>query len=133
MALASFLAVASPRAAEVVQQAHVTASNAENFDRFGEVIAISGDTMVVGAAYEASGASGVNGNQQDNSNSQSGAAYVFVRDGATWRQQAYLKASTPGWDKVFGWSVAHLGGHHCRRRAERTKQFDGREWRRNGS
>jgi hypothetical protein len=102
------LAVVSPHAAEVMQQVRIAASNAEIMDRFGEVIAISGDTMVVGAAYEASGASGVNGNQQDNSNSQAGAAYVYVRDGATWRQQAYLKASTPG-EKVFGWSVAISG------------------------
>src|SRR5688572_17857781 len=86
------LAVVSPHAAEVMQQVRIAASNAEIMDRFGEVIAISGDTMVVGAAYEASGASGVNGNQQDNSNSQAGAAYVYVRDGAAWRQQAYLKA-----------------------------------------
>jgi trimeric autotransporter adhesin len=99
------LAVASPRAAEVMQQARIAASNAEIMDRFGEVIAISGDTMVVGAAYEASGASGVNGDQQDNSAALAGAAYVYVRDGASWRQQAYLKASTPGY-KVFGWSVA---------------------------
>src|SRR5688572_29931684 len=106
--LLSFLA-ASPRAAEVMPQAHITASNAEILDRFGEAIAISGDTMVVGASREASSASGVNGNQQDNSNGQAGAAYVFVRDGANWRQQAYLKASTPGWDKVFGWSVAISG------------------------
>jgi len=106
--LLSFLAV-TPRAAEVMPQAHITASNADISDRFGEATAISGDTMVVGAAYEASGASGVNGNQQDNSNGQAGAAYVYVRDGATWRLQAYLKASTPGWDKLFGWSVAISG------------------------
>ena len=106
--LLSFLAAASAGAAEVVQQARIVASNAEIQDRFGEVIAISGDTMVVGAAYEASGASGVNGDQHDNSTGLAGAAYVYVRDGATWRQQAYLKASTPGY-KVFGWSVAISG------------------------
>jgi len=35
----------------------------------------------------------VNGNQVDNSANWAGAAYVFVRNGTTWTQQAYLKAS----------------------------------------
>jgi hypothetical protein len=36
----------------------------------------------------------------------SGAAYVFVRSGATWTQQAYLKASNTGAGDSFGWSTA---------------------------
>ena len=39
--------------------------------------AISGDTVVVGASLEDSAATGVNGNQADNSATNSGAAYVF--------------------------------------------------------
>jgi hypothetical protein len=50
----------------------------------------------VGALAEDSSATGVNGNQTDNSTAWSGAAYVFVRDGTTWTQQAYLKASNTG-------------------------------------
>jgi hypothetical protein len=40
-------------------------------------VAVSGDTLVVGAYREDSSATGVNGNQADNSASDAGAAYVF--------------------------------------------------------
>ena len=56
-------------------------------------MAVSGDTVVVGAFGEDSDATGVNGDQNDDSAFGAGAAYVFVRNGATWSQQAYLKAS----------------------------------------
>src|SRR5205809_40256 len=75
------------------QQAYLKASNTDAFDYFGFSVAISGDTIVVGAPYEASNATGVNGNESDNSAPQAGAAYVFVRNGTNWAQQAYLKAS----------------------------------------
>ena len=54
---------------------------------------MSGDTLVVGSLQEASNATGVNGDQTDNSAPDAGAAYVFVRSGTTWSQQAYIKAS----------------------------------------
>jgi len=41
-------------------------------------VAVAGDTVVVGARDEASNATGVNGNQSDNSASLAGAAYVFI-------------------------------------------------------
>jgi len=47
----------------------------------------------------------VNGNQNDNSAGTAGAAYVFVRSGATWSQQAYLKASNTGPGDNFGIGV----------------------------
>jgi hypothetical protein len=75
------------------QQAYLKASNTEAGDNFGTTVAISGDAIVVGAPYEDSNATGVNGNQSNNSASYSGAAYVFVRSGTNWAQQAYLKAS----------------------------------------
>ena len=75
------------------QQAYLKASNTEVDDWFGPSVAISGDTVVVGAYEEDSNATGVNGNQSDNSATNSGAAYVFTRSGTTWSQQAYLKAS----------------------------------------
>ena len=59
----------------------------------GISVAVSGDTVVVGAFSESSNATGINGNQDDNSAARAGAAYVFVRNGTTWSQQAYLKAS----------------------------------------
>src|SRR6185436_3227517 len=44
-----------------------------------------------------------------NSFSWAGAAYVFVRNGTNWSQQAYLKASNTGANDVFGFSVAVSG------------------------
>src|SRR5260370_41748784 len=75
-------------AAPIAQQAYIKASNTGANDWFGVAVAISGDTMVVGAFSESSSATGVNGNQSDNSAKNSGAAYVFVRDGTNWTQQA---------------------------------------------
>ncbi len=92
------------------QQAYIKASNPGTDDNFGESIDISGDTVVVGARNEDSNATGVNGNQADNSSNDSGAAYVFVRDGVgNWSQQAYLKASNTGANDLFGGSVAASG------------------------
>ncbi len=95
--------------AATVQQAYVKASNTGAGDRFGFPVAISGDTMVVGAYAEDSNATGVNGNQSDNSAPNSGAVYVFVRSGTNWSQQAYLKASNTGVGDNFGISVAISG------------------------
>ena len=91
------------------QQAYLKASNTEANDYFGVSVAVSGDTVVVGAYDEASNATGVNGNQADNSAHQAGAAYVFVRNGTTWSQQAYLKASNTDAVDEFGTSVAVSG------------------------
>ena len=88
------------------QQAYVKASNTEGNDRFGSSVAVSGNTVVVGAFFEDSNATGVDGNQADNSAGGSGAAYVFTRSGTTWSQQAYLKASNTETSDSFGWAVA---------------------------
>ena len=93
----------------VVQEAYVKASNTDAFDLFGFSIAASGDTVVVGAPFEGSNATGVNGDQGNDLAPRSGAAYVFVRSGPTWTQQAYLKASNTEDDDAFGWSVAISG------------------------
>lgn len=94
---------------QITQQAYIKASNTNTEDRFGESVAISGETMVVGAKKEDSNATGINGNQADNSASNAGAVYVFVRSGTTWTQQAYLKASNTGSSDNFGYSVAIEG------------------------
>jgi hypothetical protein len=91
------------------QQAYLKASNTGSGDEFGEVVAISSETVVVGASHEDSNATGVNGNQSSNSATDSGAAYVFVRNGTNWFQQAFLKASNTGVDDQFGVSVAVCG------------------------
>ncbi|HBJ86379.1 MAG TPA: hypothetical protein DDZ88_21490, partial [Verrucomicrobiales bacterium] len=91
------------------QQAYLKASAANTgaFDWFGYSVAISGDTLVVGAYGEDGSGTGVNP-ASNNLTSGAGAAYVFVRNGTTWSQQAYLKASTTGAD-AFGQTVAVAG------------------------
>lgn len=67
------------------QQSYVKASDTDatmpfsSFepDNFGYAVAVSGDTVLVGAYGEDSGARGVNGNGSDNSSREAGAAYVF--------------------------------------------------------
>ena len=80
------------------QQAYVKASNPGEGDNFGSTVALSsdGNTMAVAAYYEASAATGINGNQNDRSIPQAGAVYVFTRTGNTWSQPAYIKASNTG-------------------------------------
>ncbi len=89
------------------QQAYLKASNTDSNDFFGGSVALSADgsSLVVGAPQEDSSSAGVNGDQGDNSVVDSGAAYVFVRGGATWTQQAYLKATSPKNTDVFGRAV----------------------------
>jgi nucleoside-specific outer membrane channel protein Tsx len=76
------------------QQAVLTASDRAGFDKFGSSVALSGDTALVGAFWKAS---------------QTGAAYVFVRNGAVWTQQAKLEASDGALSDHFGVSVALSG------------------------
>jgi hypothetical protein len=91
------------------QQAYLKASNTDAVDRFGSSVSVSGDRLVVGADFESSDATGVDGDQADDSADQAGAAYVFVRDGSTWSQQAYLKASNTDPGDYFGTAVALSG------------------------
>ena len=91
------------------QQAYLKASNTQAGDLFGAAVAIAGDTIVVGAQNESSSATGVNGDQFADFSGASGAAYVFVRNGTTWSQQAYLKASNTEGIDHFGWAVAISG------------------------
>ncbi len=90
------------------QQAYLKASNTRAFDYFGTSVAVSGDTVVVGANGESSSTTGVDSTPNE-STYDAGAAYVFTRDGTTWSQQAYLKASNTGADDRFGNSVAVSG------------------------
>ncbi len=91
------------------QQAYLKASNTDSGDLFGSAVSISGDRLVVGATFEASNATGVDGDQSDNSVQRSGAAYVFVRSGNIWSQQAYLKAFNTDAGDGFGESVSISG------------------------
>ncbi len=91
------------------QQAYIKASNTGSGDSFGRAVSLDGDTLVVGAPQEDSAAIGINGNQSDNTANGAGAVYVFVRDGATWAQEAYVKASNTGPIDSFGSSVSLSG------------------------
>lgn len=90
------------------QVAYLKASNTGAGDAFGTSVALSadGNTLAVGAIFEASAATGIDGDGLDDSAPDAGAVYVFVRDGDTWAQQAYLKASNAAEGDLFGISLA---------------------------
>ncbi|MBV1907934.1 MAG: cadherin-like beta sandwich domain-containing protein [Kangiellaceae bacterium] len=97
-------------AVEFAQEAYIKASNPGPEDRFGQAVAIDGDTLVVGAYQEDSNGVGINSDPFNDSAVNSGAAFVFVRsfnqDAWTWQQQAYLKPPVALAGKRFGYSVA---------------------------
>jgi hypothetical protein len=67
---------------------------------FGYSVAISGDTMVVGAnLFDTTPSTGIN----------IGKAYVFLRSGSSWTQQAELQANDGLAGDEFGYSVAISG------------------------
>jgi hypothetical protein len=79
-------------------------------DLFGVSVALSGDTAVIGAPSDSSKATGVNGDETDRSVQSAGAAYVFVRSGTNWKQEAYLKSPVVARRDDFGTDVA-VDGH----------------------
>ncbi len=87
---------------------YVKASNTGPDDWFGCAVDISSDgsTLAVGAWFEESAATGIDGDQADNSAPHSGAVYVYHRVANHWVQQAYVKASNTDADDWFGFSVA---------------------------
>jgi hypothetical protein len=91
------------------QQAYLKASNPDISDNFGGSVSLFGDTLAVGAIYEDSAATGVNGHQTNNSAGESGAVYVFSRSNGVWSQQAYLKASNTETEDLFGIDVSLSG------------------------
>ena len=80
------------------QQAKLTAADATTLALFGFAVALSDETAIVGAVRSESG------NVQE-----AGAAYVFVRSGSSWSQQARLAAPSPAPYEQFGISVAVSG------------------------
>jgi hypothetical protein len=81
------------------QQAKLTASDGAAVDLFGRSVSISGDYAIVGADYD------------DDNGSASGSAYVFLRSGTSWSQQAKLTASDGAAGDRFGWSVSVSGDY----------------------
>jgi len=91
-------------------QAYLKASNPDASDSFGRNVAIDGDTLIIGAPDEDSAGVGVNsGLEADDSESGSGAVYVFIRTNGVWSLQAYIKASNAETGDAFGSSVAISG------------------------
>ena len=92
-------------------QAYAKASNTNAGDEFGYSVALSGDTLAVGAPFEDSNSTGINGDQSDTTATNAGAVYVFVRSGITWSFKDYIKASNTDIDggDNFGSSVALSG------------------------
>jgi hypothetical protein len=76
------------------QQAKLLASDGTAQDRFGGSVSLSGDTALIGAAWD------------DDKGVDSGSAYVFTRTSTTWTQQAKLLASDAAAGDYFGVSVS---------------------------
>lgn len=76
------------------QQQKLTASDAADGDQFGISVGISGDTIIIGAYKD-----------DHSSKIAAGSAYIFVRSGTTWTQQAKLIAPTVLADTYFALAV----------------------------
>ena len=93
------------------QQAYIKTNSTRTTDEFGISVAISGDTIVAGAYDEASSSTGIN-SVPNTVAPGAGAAFVFLRTGVSWSQQAYLKPAAVGTSQAndhFGNSVAVSG------------------------
>lgn len=90
------------------EQTYLKASNMVYPMSFGQSVSISrdGSTIAVGAPNETCGGPGINNTQCFPTEASSGASYVYVRSGATWVLQAYVKASNPGLTDNFGYSLS---------------------------
>ena len=89
--------------------ASLTSSDSALFDGFGESVAVSGDTIVVGARYRSPQVG-----DPPTPVFAAGAAYVFAKPTAGWAdgtQTAKLEATTPVLNAAFGTSVATDGTH----------------------
>lgn len=77
------------------QQAMLTASDGMGLDRFGSSLSLHGDKAIIGAQWD-----------DTDSGKDAGSAYIFVRSGTSWSQQAKLLASDGAPRDAFGVSVA---------------------------
>lgn len=80
------------------QEAQLTAPRGVPVQEFGHAVALSNDTIVVGAQGDLVG-----------SNPRQGSAYVFTRSGSTWTQQAQLVASDGAASDGAGFAVGVSG------------------------
>ncbi len=82
-----------------VEQAKVLPADSRPGDRFGLRVALSGDTLAVGAPYK----------QAPPGGSAAGAVYLFQRQGEAWVQQALLASPDGAPFDLFGSSLALQG------------------------
>ncbi|MGJ4733010.1 FG-GAP repeat protein [Leptospira levettii] len=93
-------------------QAYLKPPNLGADDRFGNAVAIEGNTILVSSIFEDNNQTTVtNGSMpnDDNSLSNSGAVYLFQRSGSTWVFRAYLKAPNADVDDRFGNAISISG------------------------
>jgi len=94
------------------QEAYLKPPNTDTEDRFGYSVSISGNTIVATSIWESSNQTTITNGptaSADNSASHAGAAYVFVKVGGNWEQQAYLKAANAEANDAYGVSAAISG------------------------
>jgi hypothetical protein len=96
--LAGFAASTAAQTFELEEAATLAASDAAPSDLFGVSVSLSGDTVVVGAFVD-----------DDAGAADTGSAYVFVREGTAWTEQAKLAASDAAAGDEFGTSVSLSG------------------------
>ena len=99
------------------QSAYLKAFHPDPYDHFGcggsltqhtgNAVALSADgrILAVGAPFEGSSATGIDGDEADNSAYNAGAVYVYRWAGGQWVREAYVKASNAGRGDHFGSSV----------------------------
>ncbi|MFL0810685.1 MAG: cadherin-like beta sandwich domain-containing protein [Agarilytica sp.] len=79
--------------------------------QFGSSVAMSANMIAVGAPFEDSDATDVDGDDNDTSSSDSGAVYVFEKVGDDWQSQIYVKSSNTGGFDQFGQQLAFSGSN----------------------
>jgi hypothetical protein len=87
-------------------EATIKAAYPTQNDEFGNKVILSGDLLAVGSHEESGGSSGIDGDESTDGLAQSGAVYLFTREGSTWAQARYVKASNAGSGDKFGNSIA---------------------------
>lgn len=80
-----------------IEEDKLVAADAASDDQFGYSVAISGNSAVIGVRYD------------DDAGGAAGAAYLFVRNGSSWSQEAKLTADDGATNDAFGSSVAADG------------------------
>lgn len=89
------------------QQAYLKTTNLVQGYQFGNVVSLSGNgnVLAVGAWFDPSQATGINGDNLDSGAKNAGAAYIFARTGSTWAQKSYVKAPNTNAEDRFGHAI----------------------------